>query len=483
MVKSIFASFEYLESFRERVSNLNNFANDLSGHMLLLEDINCQGFKIKCEIVIDSCLTYFKDLLDYIENFDTPLQEKIRTVYNEHKHLDGYDTALRAIELAINQRVISPNYEENAFPEYLFGCYHPKVARAIDNLVSHLTTLFFGKAREKSSGPEGVSTQIVPLTIFGSSPRHQISTIRLFGHKNKTVLLFLVNIPKTDAYRYRFLTSLCHEISHVKLRLTWQSSLLKEADLYLEYPEEGQKLYDEIIDELQTGIIKAYVSSEIYENDFTERMRAYVGSITEQVEEILADFASLTIFGLADLSTLICWSGDPAQELEEKKLRPIDHPPLPIRANYMINYLKSLNCEEPEYKKALFEIENNWKEIEETNQELVPFKKFLDSYKEVVNGSADKIVDFVKNYLMPNSIPFSSVHWERCVSTFKRKKDIEKNKGIDCPVTFIIRAWAKRWFIHQKLSKSGKGDLKRFLEWHKTETKLLGQIINELNQG
>ncbi len=481
-----FTAFEYLENFRERLCEINIYAQELNAYIKSVEKETApylSSFIKRGETILNVIVNNLTDYLNQIEEIETPNSTIFDEVRAERKWMDGCSEALSALEKAVNQRISISHSEGHLFPGVSVSTCYPRISNAVDNLVEYLTQLFFPplstqKDKKEDIDSEAYSITIFPITIFGDSPEYEISIFRL---PKKKALSFLVNVPRTDMYRFRFWTSLGHEIAHVKLLHTIQSSEHDEtfSPIFI-YPKEGQEMYDKIMKNFLYAIGVAYQKSKTPENKYDKLKEDYMflSFISQQAEEVLADIASLCIFGLPSLCTLICWTSDPNEGLDHMT----DHPPLSVRIYYMLKFLDSLKPKTESYIRALDDLKRNWGSMENSIKDLNEHQEFIESYKKAVDDNFSLLVDFTTKYLIPRGKIFTPELWDQNVLAQDMvNSSLKKVPNNETPIMCIIRAWAKRWVTYAHLSESGQSDFSKFCKWHRTETKVFGQTINELN--
>lgn len=474
-----FSAYEYLEGYRESLSTLKfqtaellERVNTISIESVLLP------FKKKCTRILCVILDYCDEHLALLNNPSKYDIKELLEIFSSYVIFDNYSEALRTTEKSINQRVKAIKYDDGFFPEFEYNQFGSRISNAIDNIVEYLMTLFFphndGNGQEIQNNDS--QWQIIPITIFGDSPKHETWSHFLVGKEN--LILYVVNMPSTDIHRFRFWTSMGHEITHLKLLHTYQSCVLNSPKILMHFPysEEGQSLYDCTAQGLCYEIGEAYTNSKVLGDKYSTNLPNATRLIAKQVEELICDSASIIIFGIPSLLTLICSGGLPYQGLKDI----CDHPPLPIRVNHMLKCLRNQKNPTPKYLETLNEIEHEWNSL--LNQfKFDQYTDLLEAYQRVVDDYSQYISDFANKYIVSYSDPVEPIKWDKYISTYDVSCSALNDSCKD-PVSCLIRAWAKRWITYKKLCETGKTNFNQFCTWHKSETKIYGQLINEMNR-
>lgn len=469
-----FAVFEYLECYRERLSHLDISVNESLAYIKAAEtnEYNHE-FQGNCKLSLTEISKLLKNELHHLDGIKNPSYDELTRFFTRQKNIDDLSEALRALEKAISQRFSLDTEKGIFFPELSLASFNPRIGRAVDNLVKYLTAKFFAPTEKSDElSPE----KMIPIAIFGDGPRYRIDEFSIGSFH-----LYLVNIPRTDIYRFRFWAALGHEIAHLKISRSVQTNIPEQSLKGIEYPLEGQTLYNTILDALSADIGGAYQGSKKFCQAYSDKKVLYGQYIQKQIEEIFADTAATRIFGIAYLMAMITWVGDPTQEID----RPAYHPQIIIRINYMIEQLKKHDDgKASKYSLTLEELTNNWKSIEERIRQKSGYDEyfdFIDLYQTKLNSHVNMISEFVEKYLIIDTDAFTPELWHNWSSKYEIQGTARLDDIAKTPIEAIVRSWVKRWSNYQKLKSRGKNNFSEFAYFHKTETKIIGQIINELN--
>jgi hypothetical protein len=102
-------------------------------------------------------------------------------------------------------------------------------------------------------------------------------------------------------------------------------------------------------------------------------------------------------------------------------------------------------------------------------------------YQAKLQQNMDAICDFVEKYLIIDNKTFSPALWNAWSLEYESAKMADPSGVTKTPIEIIVRSWVKRWINYQTLKAAGKNNFSDFTHFHRTETKIMGQIINELN--
>jgi hypothetical protein len=469
-----FAVFEYLECYRERLSHLDISVNE-SLARVKSADTNeyTVDFQKNCQIALSEISKLLKHELTELQSVKYSTYDELTRVFTRQKNIDDLSEALRAIEKAISQR-FSPDTEKGTFfPELSLASFNPRIGSAVDNLVRCINDKFFSNLDKTE---EFDPNKILPIAIFGDGPRYKIDEFTIGQYH-----VYLVNIPRTDIYRFRFWTHLGHELAHLKISRSVQTNFSGQPMKGIKYPSEGQSLYNKLIDDISAGIGGAYLASKKFCQDYSNKKVFYGDYIHKQIEEIIADTAAIRIFGIAYLMSMMAWVGDPTQDIDKLAY----HPQIIIRINNMIQQLeRKPEAKQGKYSLTLTELVNDWKAIEQRIRNEGGYTEcfeFVDLYQVALQKGLDNICDFVEKYLISDDKVFSPELWNTWSIEYEAGKTATPSACNKTPIEIIIRSWVKRWTNYLMLKTAGKNNFSDFANYHRTETKIMGQIINELN--
>jgi hypothetical protein len=469
-----YAVFEFLECYRERLSHLDISVNESLAEVKSAETNEYNlDFQKNCKIALIEISKLLKDELIELKSIKYPTYDELAKVFTRQKKIDDLSEALRALEKAFSQRFSQDNEKGTFFPELSLASFNPRIGRAVDNLVKYLSSKFIS---QEDKTEEFDPSKIIPIALFGDGARYKIDEFSIGQYH-----VYLVNIPRTDIYRFRFWTALSHEIAHLKISRSVQTNFTGQSMKGVKYPSEGQDVYNALIDALSTHVGEAYLGSKKFCQDYSNKRVFYGDYIHKQIEEVLADTAAIRIFGIAYLMSMIAWVGDPTQEID----RLAYHPQIIIRINYMIKQLqRNPEAKQGKYGLVLAELVNNWKAIEQKIREKSGYDEcfeFIDLYQAKLQQNMDAICDFVEKYLIIDNKTFSPALWNAWSLEYESAKMADPSGVTKTPIEIIVRSWVKRWINYQTLKAAGKNNFSDFTHFHRTETKIMGQIINELN--
>jgi len=479
-----FVSSEFLENFRESLKQMSSFSQEMCSYIETgITAPYLTKFAKNCNLLLTAITEWCEANLDFIENIDVLKEEELKKAFNSYCHMESYSETLRALEKAVYQRFPLKNAYHVFFHSVPLELYYPRICAAADKITQILTKIFFENCTFFEMGGEGQiakEAKIIPMVMFGDSPYYQISTSTLEEKKQK-IILFRADIPRCDVYRYRLWPLLAHEIAHVKLNKTVKAELRSPSELYISYPSEGQKLYEKLEGALTLEILNAYKNSDIFSNSYKNKPYQFYSPVAFHIDELLADIASASIFGLPSLFSLICIAGDPSFDLITRNALPTDHPPLSIRINTIKNYLKTLGGQSSYFTEALSDVEYDISSLEKTIYHFSAFEDLINSYNSAIESNFGEIIKFVNDYLISKPEINHPHLWTHYVSLYLNDQT-NLNDACSKPIECFIRAWAKRWAVYKRLNDGGHNSFKQFISYHKHETKILGQLINDLNR-
>lgn len=167
--------------------NLKTQADDLLQIVNMSSGDNyLSGFRDKCRLVIELVSEYCCRNLNYLTTLNTLADSEVANTFSNYKEFDAYSEALRSLEKAINQRLVTTQYDSGFFPECSLQPTEARICNAVDKLVEYLTSLYFGSYSmiKKGNTVEGQKFAIMPMTIFGESSKHETFRHLLPGSKN-----------------------------------------------------------------------------------------------------------------------------------------------------------------------------------------------------------------------------------------------------------------------------------------------------------
>jgi hypothetical protein len=391
---------EYIEQIREYATQ---FTSDLNYIKNIVQNADYEldnTFQNNIIIIINNIIKKIDKIIDNILRFQYP--DNLNETYFLHYTVGEYENLVSYSLQAIDQRIEGYASEQIHFhvPSKIeFNT--PRIYKAIDNLVTFFFYKFF---------PTDVARDFIPMTIFSNVPGYQISFCDTTA---------IVQIPKSDQYRFRFWTALGHEIAHQKYRKT----RLKGSYAVLR---------QNIVEDLTNLGKKVWKAGDRY-------------SAFSQFQEIICDLSSLALIGPADLLTLIVSASHPRLEADSLDA----HPPLSVRANYMFKFLINLEPDfENSYSQQLKKWKSAWSLIERTISLTEDERLYISEYNKIVEQYYPELVKLAKNFLeLPNDY-FVPKRWEEAEDAYtlmKKGKSIE-NLDIDV-INLLNMMWIKRWDI------------------------------------
>jgi hypothetical protein len=431
-----FVDCEYVEQVRESLSLSIVSLGQQRAYLRNVKHEHEEPFKHKCVQLLDRLINRIDEMMRSLDVLEYPRNVQDAMAYQ--RFLFDIEDICGNLHLAIDQRSEGHISEQSNYGGRIKSSFAAdKVYIAIDNLMTHFIKSFL---------PREIAEEIVVVIAFGSGIGYQVSLVPIY-----LPLIAVVHIPQPDLYRCRYWTSLCHEAAH----------------LYYEYASIPRQISIRLQD--MTSQLNN-IGITVWGIDSTETSK-------RQLQEIICDFASMTLCGLPDLLTFVTSYYDQRIDATGFKY----HPPFGARVDYMFKYLETLKGSEA-FDDILKKCKASWTK---TKRKSVPSRTRLYNtrYKSFVTDNYDELLSISRRFIaVPQADYFSAQTWEnasKAYEEYKRGKPL-----VDLPLDAIgafSLMWVKRFDICKRLGGSSAFS-SRLATWHKNDGKIFNEIVDFLLQ-
>jgi hypothetical protein len=431
-----FIDHEYVEQIREYASLLGVGLGQLKSYVRSVGYTHDEPFKRKCTLLLDRLAQRINEASQELGALRYPhiVPESwwLQRLLFDFENICGY------LHLAVDQRLEGHLCEQSNFGSLIKNPLATnKVYIAIDNLMTYFIKAFL---------PSEIAEEMTVVVAFGPESGYNIFLVPIY-----LPLFAVVHVPRIDLCRCRYWTSLGHEAAHLYYD-------------YAEMPRPVSKKLEEMISEVKK------IGNHIWG----------VGSLEtaqRQVEEIICDFAALSLCGLPDLLTFVTSCYDSSVDATGFK----SHPPFCTRVDYMLRYIKDLG-ESDSLNAILRKFEKSWC-IQKRRSLPRNSRDYIQEYDSCIKNHYKEIVDISRRLIaIPKSGIFGIEKWEKAISAYEEYKGGKPliDLSLDEVEVFNL-VWMKRFDVCKKLN--GCSDFsRRFVSWHQTEGKIFNDLVDFLIQ-
>lgn len=375
--------------------------------------------------------------------------------YKLAESLEQFEEAIHFVTLAVSQRVQDAQFNKtHALFPLTDNPIGSRIYLAADNLIEYFVRRFFGDTHE-----------IVSIPVFGVDPYYRtLMDSYVIKENNKEIpyIWVISYIPKIDLFRYRHWASLGHEIAH---------SRFYHKNITL-FPFEDRGM--EIFEKLRENIV-----NDLNLISGTTFGTYNINNSYRQFNEILCDLSSIVLLGPADLFTIATYYASPKLGAGAFDT----HPPTNVRISYELRYLKSLRGQDSEFDKDLGAWEESWNLLNRNTDFTLVEKRYCEEYLKLMDIYFQRIVDFVKVYVIMRTGYFTPGTWTSICKMYddaiNGKSTIKEESTSVCRI--LNQGWGKRWVIFTKLFPAKEHSLEKFMAWHMKEQKLLWETVESLS--